>query len=384
VLNVKKLGEMSMSKPFNLLYVVSTLASSGPTNQLYNLICNLNQSVFKPIILTLSTEPANSKYQDFVKQGIQVESLSLSRVNMIFQGKKQLKQIIKKIKPDIIHTCGIRPDIYINKYLGEYLHCNTIRNYPYEDYPVKFGKFMGTIMAYTHMKLHKKISYPVSCSYSIADKIKTRHNITTHVIQNGINSEHYSPVSIEEKTRLRKQLNLPEKILFIFVGSLIERKEPILLIKAFKESKLSENATLVILGDGPLSDGCNQLKDDSIIMKGNVVNVSEYLKACDVFVSPSNSEGLPNAVLEAMGASLPSILSDIEPHKEILQRSTDIGVLFKVGNIDGLSECLKKAMDWDFKIMGKRSRNSLEQNFSAKKMSRSYQDFYKTILKSTI
>jgi glycosyltransferase involved in cell wall biosynthesis len=373
-----------MSQPIKLLYVVSTLASSGPTNQLYNLISNLDQDVFRASILTLSPEPTNSRYRDFKKLGIQIDSLCLSRFDMMLKGKKLLKKRIKSLNPDIIHTYGIRPDVYINKYIDKYHHCNTIRNYPYEDYIVKFGKIRGTLMAYMHIDLHQKIKYPVSCSFSIANKLKAKHGINTHVIQNGINSEHFSPISIQEKNKLREQLSLPEKVLFVFVGTLIDRKNPTLLIKAFREANISDKASLLILGDGPLYESCNQLKDECIIMRGNVKNVSEYLKASDIFVSPATSEGLPNAVLEAMGTALPVILSDIEPHKEIFKKNTDIGFLFKVDSMSELSKCLKKAVSCDSKMMGEKSRSSLEENFSAKKMSRLYQDFYRNILKSTI
>ncbi len=369
-----------MRQLVRLLYVVSTLANSGPINQLYNIISNLDQRAFKASILTLSPESTNSRYQDFKRLGIHIDSLLLSRIKMTLHGKKLLNERIKNLNPDIIHTCGIRPDIYVNKYTDGFLHCNTIRNYPYEDYPVKFGMARGIVMAYMHIDLHKKIHYPVSCSFSIASKLKEKHNINTHVIQNGINSEYYSPANRQEKKELRKRLYLPEKVLFIFVGSLIDRKNPILLIKAFNEAKISDKASLVILGNGPLYDSCNQLKNESIILKGNVGNVRDYLKASNIFVSPSTSEGLPNAVLEAMGTALPVLLSDIEPHKEIIKENIDAGCLFKVDSKVELSKCLKEAMYWDLQIMGEKARSSLDLNFSARNMSLSYQSFYNNIL----
>src|SRR2546427_199561 len=44
-----------------------------------------------------------------------------------------------------------------------------------------------------------------------------------------------------------------------------------------------------------------------------------YLAAADIFVFPSKFEGMPNALLEAMAAALPVVVSDIPPHRQLIQ-----------------------------------------------------------------
>lgn len=174
-----------------ILYIVSTLGNTGPTNQLYGLIKNLNKEKFSINILTLSSEPQDTRICDFKKLNITINSLNLSRMQMLIYGKNKLIKKVIKINPDIIHTSGIRADININKYLSEYNHCCTIHNYAYDDYTDKFGQILGNIMAYKHVKTYKDIDYPISCSYAIKNKYKQKHDINTFVVQNGIDSTKY-------------------------------------------------------------------------------------------------------------------------------------------------------------------------------------------------
>src|SRR5690625_7810412 len=92
-----------------IMYLVSTLGASGPTNQLFNLVTNLDKKKYTPIIITLSPEPSNTLIDEFIEKEIKVKSLSLSRLKGLFKAKKKLNQIIKAYKQDIIHSQGLKP-----------------------------------------------------------------------------------------------------------------------------------------------------------------------------------------------------------------------------------------------------------------------------------
>lgn len=365
-----------------VLYIVSSLRSCGPINQLYGLIKNLDKEIFKVKIVTLSKEKDDSMLNAFLTMGVEVVAAEASKITMHFFGNRLIRKIARDFCPHIIHTSGIRPDYYAEKWLGKYLHCATIREYAYDDYPVEYGKLKGNIMAALHLKVLSRIRYPVCCSFAIAQRLKASHGLRCSVIQNGVDDgRYYSNLIPEEKIELKKKLDLPmDKKIYISSGLLIERKNPVALIKAFNGSNISDVACLVILGNGPLYEMCNRIKNDSVLLRGHVANVLDYLHASDIFVSASNSEGLPNSVLEAMSASLPVILSDIEPHKEILKNDNEAGETFSTGDTAGLMDKFRQSLSWASNARGQAACNIVKDYFSARIMSRHYQQMYLRML----
>lgn len=75
-----------------------------------------------------------------------------------------------ELNVDIVHALGVFPDFALSrmKYPG---HVTTLRNYVYEDYPVKFGKIIGTIMAKMHLYAMKQTNQTWTCSASLAKNI---------------------------------------------------------------------------------------------------------------------------------------------------------------------------------------------------------------------
>ncbi|NGM69087.1 glycosyltransferase [Natronolimnobius sp. AArcel1] len=356
----------------DLLYIVSTLRQSGPTNQLYYLLDNLDDE-FNAKILTLSPEPADSELNRFLELGVEYETLGLSRVKGGIVGPYQLRKAVRAYEPDVIHTQGIRADTLAAVFLSGYPHVTTIRNYAYDDYPAKYGGKKGTVMAFVHLNALKRIPYPVACSETIAKKVAP-HGIDAVPIQNGVDTTAYTPASDSEQQARREELGLPESgPIVISVGSLIERKDPQTVIRGFFESELSDDGYLVMLGDGPLRDECERLvQDDSrVFFEGWVDDVDDYLQASDYFVSASKSEGLPNSVMEALASGLLVTLSDIQPHNEIMQYG-NVGAEFELGSVSGLASALKS-----IKTIDSEEPRAVATNFlSATHMSREYQSKY--------
>lgn len=84
---------------------------------------------------------------------------------------------------------------------------------------------------------------------------------------------------------------------------------------------------LVLVGDGPLMDTLRQEAEvlgirDRVWFAGRQAYPMDYLKRADVFVLPSNAEGMPNVLLEALEAGLPCIATECGA-REILAPETD-------------------------------------------------------------
>lgn len=366
-----------------ILYIVSTLKRTGPTNQLYNIIKYLDPKLFSPSILTLSPESEDSMLESYNTLGVRISSLGLSRLQGLIKGARKLREYVKEIGPDLIHTQGIRADILSAYHLKKTKRVATLRNYPYQDYIMKFGKLRGVYMAHKHLRALQQIDCPVVCSQSNFRLLSDKHGLKFKVIQNGVDGTFFSVYSIEEKNNIRKKLGLSiQGKIFISVGALIARKDPITLIKAFFTGGVDGENILIMVGDGQLRPKCHKAVKGrtNVHFMGQISNVNEYLRAADYFVSTSTSEGLPNAVLEALSVGLPVCLSDIEPHREILNCEQGAGKLASVGDIKEFSDGIKALTKNNYAHASRAAVSIAHNHFNAQKMSVKYQDLYEGLM----
>lgn len=358
-----------------LLYVVSTLARSGPTNQLLNIIRNLDKEVFQPTVITLSPEPKDSLKYKYDEQCIDVHSLGMSRIQGLFKSKELLKKKIEQIAPSVIHTQGIRADSLLSKLSLNTPWVMTSRNYPFDDYPMKFGALKGKLMAHSHLSAMRKCNNVVACSKTIANLL-AKHSVKAKPIQNGV---HMDKAPMAPSAALENF----ESPVFISVGSLIPRKNMELIVDAFNLYSKANKGSLVILGGGPEQAALQErVSSQHIHILGSVNNVREYLSVSDYFVSASLSEGLPNTVLEGLACGLPALLSDIPSHQEIEAESKACSHIFELDKgSDGLSEKMN-SIGTIFAYDASQSAAELAQTvFSAESMSLKYQAFYQDLLK---
>lgn len=100
----------------------------------------------------------------------------------------------------------------------------------------------------------------------------------------------------------------------VAVGRLSIEKNFEMLIKAFSESNLSDYK-LRIYGEGPLRQDLQELieqlrVENRVILEGQVERIVDRIQGADIFVLPSNHEGMPNVLLEAMAMGLACISTD--------------------------------------------------------------------------
>ncbi|MDA7746228.1 glycosyltransferase [Psychromonas sp.] len=360
-------------KKIKIIYIVSNLRRTGPVNQLLYILRGLDRNKVEPIVITLSAEPSESRIQDYIHYGIKVESLNLSRFKGVFLANKYVARCIDKYCPDIIQTQGIRADAIISNLDSNIPWVTTSRNFPIEDYPSKFGWLKGTIMAKKHLKYLSRCTNLVSCSKAIELKLKSV-NIPSFVISNG--------VEVDLGLLSESGFAVQNKLTFITVGSLIERKNMFFLIDMFNKCDgAMPDYEFLILGDGPLRGDLELKSNKKMKFLGDVNNVKEYLLNSDIFFSSSLSEGLPNTVLEAISCGVPVVLSDISPHKEIAsQLSNRFYHIFSLeeGN-EKLANELITIVD-KFSLVDKQQLISETQSaFSALEMSGKYQMLYEGI-----
>ncbi len=173
-----------------------------------------------------------------------------------------------------------------------------------------------------------------------------------------------------------------------------------ILIKAWAQVMQHEKSLkLLILGDGPLASELRNLSKslnltDSIDFRGMVQDVSSYLREADLFVLPSRTEGVSNALLEAMSQGIPCIATDVGGNPEALGKgeSKEVsvgqyilaknGVLVHPGDVQGLSNAIRYLIREGGvrEEVGRRSRQYIRENYSIDLIANRYIELYQHML----
>jgi L-malate glycosyltransferase len=109
----------------------------------------------------------------------------------------------------------------------------------------------------------------------------------------------------------------------VFTGRLHPQKNIPLLLEAWKDVARRSPANLILVGPGNERQNLESLAGslgiaDRVQFTGGVDDPSEYLRAADLFVLPSVSEGMSNSLLEAMATALPCIASRIAGNTDLI------------------------------------------------------------------
>lgn len=370
----------------NVAFVVTACKKSGPIEQMLSIFTYMDRKRFNPILVTLYDEPTDgsSQMQRYIDVGVTHVHVPLDKKEILLGKTKALRKKLDELNVDIVHALGVFPDYALSrmKYPG---HVTTLRNYIYEDYPVKFGKAIGTVMAKMHLYAMKRTVQTWTCSASLAQKYKKDLGLEFPYIQNGVNVSHFQKPTQEQKEIMREKLALPtDRVILVYAGQFVARKDQRFLLELFREEESLKDYLLILLGDGADYSGLKETfgSQPNILMPGSVSNVNEYLQASDIYIASSKSEGLPNGVLEAMAVGLPVILSDIEQHKEVYDVNTKIGSLYRIGDKSDCKEKILK-MDSQHRVKcGAEAYRCAHEHFSAERMSKEYQAEYVRIYKT--
>jgi glycosyltransferase involved in cell wall biosynthesis len=156
-----------------------------------------------------------------------------------------------------------------------------------------------------------------------------------------------------DKRSMKREMNLESyKIIILYVGTLKSTKNPEILLNAYVGLKKKfielHRVALIMVGDGPMRNELNRFIKDNYIDKyvhlvGRIPNekVWKYYSVADIFVIPSEYEGTPIALLEALHNGLLCIGAKVNGIKDLINDNIN-GVLFELNNAEILSDFLKK------------------------------------------
>lgn len=200
----------------------------------------------------------------------------------------------------------------------------------------------------------------------------------------GVDMERFDPSRFTAKKD-------PAVFTFVFVGRIVGDKGINELVDAFvKLHDKHKNTRLVLVGNyehnlDPVNDTTRQLIDtnDGIDACGPKYGddlLQMYVDA-DCFVMPSYREGFPNTVLEAGAMGLPSIVTDINGSREIIENEKN-GLIVPSKDADALYNAMERMLldDKARETMKNNARQMIDSRFERSFVQKCQIEYYKEIM----
>ena len=186
-------------------------------------------------------------------------------------------------------------------------------------------------------------------SKGVQEYFKETYGRETHFIPNGVNRP-----QIRKANLITEKFGLKKDSYILFLGRLVPEKGIRYLVEAFKNVKTDKK--LVIAGGSSDTDSfMEELKelaksDDRILFTGFVQGamLDELYSNAYIYTLPSDLEGMPLSLLEAMSYGNCCLVSDIPECAEVVE---DKALIFKKSDVEDLREKLQDACDHPEMVM---------------------------------
>jgi len=171
-------------------------------------------------------------------------------------------------------------------------------------------------------------------------------------LPHGVDTDRFRPASRSERADVRARLGIPEtNLVATFTGRLLRGKGLVPLIEAFAVVAKEEprlRLRIVGSGEGQTLSVEPELKElvgrlglpDRVCFTGRVDDVADHLRASDLFVFPSEFEGLGISLVEAAACGLPAVGARTGGIVDVIEDGAS-GLLFEPGNATGLASALR-------------------------------------------
>ena len=377
---------------------------SGAQKNIFRLLLNLDKSKVKPILVGQAESPLTELTE---KHSIEVKIIPYPEELEVFDGNllqfrpKQtlnfLRGLLKYNRLFFSDFYGLKPDI---------IWCDNIRTFLTLYFPAK--RLNAKIIWNIWSEPEGKVAWILHrLGLIFADSINLEYSDQGNKIFGSLSKFSifkkkliplYTGVSDFEDffgTNIREELSLPsDSILLIMASSILPGKGQLDLVKSFESLVNDFNNVHLLLAGTPVesSEESKKYSDkiESYVEQNGLNNrvhfigwrndIRDILAGSNIYISTSYSESFPDAVREAMLASLPVIVTDVGGTRELVEIDKN-GYLFEPGKINKLSEYLRILIEDTAlqKEMGREGKTIIDKKFSTKVYAEDFEKMVKQL-----
>ena len=309
-----------------LIFIIVSLNTGGAQSILIRMLKNINKEKFKVYVISLTDK--GELGDTITNLGFPLLTLNMKKNCSIFSSLFKLIKLMKKIKPDIVHTWMYHSDLIgglAAKILGVKLIIWGVRSADFFSPATPIStKFIVKVCAFLSNFLPDKIVYNSYKGQEFHHSIGYQPK-KSYLIYNGVDTNKFkSNTSSSKLLKNRLKIDVNKKVI-----GLIARYDYLKNHEGFIEMasyiiKEDKSFHFLMIGD--------YVKDNSIMLQAlkkkklekkfhlldNVNEVENIISGLDAVVITSTSEAFPNVLIESMSCGVPCFSTDVGDVKKII------------------------------------------------------------------
>jgi glycosyltransferase involved in cell wall biosynthesis len=367
--------------PVRVVYLTHTLGVGGAEELILNMVTRLPRDRYEPIVCCFENPPGPIG-PEIAGHGIRVIPLGVvpgwRRPRAWWSIVRQLRQL----RPQIVHTFMLPASLYGRSAAVA------------AGVPIIIGTEVNIYERKQrhHILIERLLTARSACVVASAESVKSAYvrqlgidADAVRVVYNAVNWERLD--ATKSPGAVREELGIPSDRLVVgVVATLQDKKGHRVLLDAVARTPGLDAIWLMLVGDGPMRSSLEQYAAtleiaDRVTFCGTRRDLGNVLPAMDVFALPSLWEGLPLALILAMGASRPVVATRLAGIPEVVT-DDDTGLLVEPGDAAALGAALARVCnDGALRIrMGARARAAVRDRFGADAYSAAVIEIYEEFL----
>ncbi len=391
-----------------ILQIINRFNLGGPTHNVAYISKYLNSDY--EVLLVGGNILEDEASSDYVIKNLGLDALIIPEMEREINGYNdiqayfKIKNIIKKYKPDIVHTHASKAG-----FLGRYAAYNnkvpvivhTFHGHIFHSY---FGKPKTFMYKTIEREMAKKTSRIIAISEiqkkELCHDFKIAKEDKFSVIPLGLDLDVFQDNYKNKRNEFRNKYNIKDdEIAIAIIGRLVHIKNHNLFIKALSEVKKKTNKKIkaLIVGDGELRNNLvslaeslnlscslyeNNNHDADIIFTSWIIDVDKVFAGVDIVALSSYNEGTPSSLIESQAANTPIVSTDVGGIRDIVL-DNQTALLAKNNDLNDFSDKLFRLVDND-ELRQKMSQNTgwefVKEKFDYMRLVKDMENLYNELL----
>jgi glycosyltransferase involved in cell wall biosynthesis len=315
-----------MKKQIKVLHIIPSLKIGGAERITFDICKELASRENIQVCIVIMENVVSFDIPENLEIRVTNSNVKLSKYKKNHYDLKDYVDIVNNFKPDIIHSHLFQAEIFSRALLIKevkyvtHVHDNMIQLNKFELNSHLNKRISNYYEKKWILKRYKKVNnYFISISSDTTNFLK---QTLSNKLQKNI-FELNNAINVSKFSNNNKRV-IGSKIKLITIGSLVDKKNQILLINLASDLKFNAIPfDLIILGDGPnfkmLHEEINHRDlQEHVHLMGNVKNVEFYINNSDLLLHSALYEPFGLVLLEAMSSGLPVICLDGRGNRDII------------------------------------------------------------------